>query len=57
MVSGIPRRTGGGLTVVGLRRSFLPLEDVEECIVIDAEAGTKLGTPFKELIRFLAVEF
>ena len=56
MVSGIPP-TGGGLTVAGLRRSFLPLKDVEDGFVVDAEVGTKLGTPFKELVYLLAVEF
>ena len=56
MVNGTPRRTRNGLTVVGLRRSFLPLEDIEDGLVVDAEAGTKLGTPFKDLVYFLAVE-
>ena len=57
MVSGVPRHTGGGLTVVGPQRSFLPLEDVEDGFVVDAVAGSKLGTPFKELVYLLAVEF
>ena len=56
MVSGIPRHTGGGLTVVGLRLSFWLLEDVEDGFIAHAEAGTKLGTPFKGLVRLLAVE-
>ena len=57
MVGSILRRTAGGLTVVGLRRSFLPLDDVEDFLDIDVETHTKVGTPFKEFVRLRAVEF
>lgn len=48
MLGGIPHRTGGGLAVVGLRRSFLPSKGVEDGVVIHDEARTKLGTSFLE---------
>ena len=35
----------------------MPLHDVEDGSVVDAETGTKLGTPFKEVVCPFAVEF
>ena len=47
---------GSGLTVVGLRQSMWPLQDVTCGSVVDAETGTKLGTPFDKLARPFADE-
>ena len=56
MVSGIPRRGSDGLIVDGVQPPLLPLKYVENGFVVDAEAGSKLRTPFDELVRLLAVK-